>query len=118
MSTIEFVSLLSMSGLYVFAGISHFRKPEFFLKITPPWVAFPLVVNFIVGGIEIILGMALLFNYSRTYAAIGIMALLVAIFPANIYHFQKAKRKGKHIVPTLFRLPLQAVLIYWAYSFI
>jgi len=107
-----------MAGFYVFAGVSHFRVPKFFLKITPTWVPFPEKVNIIVGVIEIVLGLALLYSLTRPYAAIGIIALLIAVFPANIYHFQKARRKGKHIIPTLIRLPIQGLLIYWAYSFI
>lgn len=118
MSTIKLISLLIMSVCYCFAGISHFLNPNFFLKITPKWVPYPEKVNIIVGVIEIILGIALLFSTTRSYAAMGIIALLIAVFPANIYHFQKARRKEKHVIPTLIRLPVQALLIYWAYTFI
>ena len=107
-----------MSAFYCFAGVSHFRKPKFFLKITPKWVPHPEKINIIVGVIEIILGIALLFSITRNYAAMGIIALLIAVFPANIYHFQQARRKGKYIIPTLIRLPIQALLIYWAYTFV
>ena len=118
MSTIELISLLMMSAIYCFAGISHLYKPKFFLKITPKWVPYPEKINIVVGAIEIILGIALLFIMTRSYAAMGIIALLIAVFPANIYHFQKARRKGKHVIPTLIRLPIQALLIYWAHTFI
>jgi uncharacterized membrane protein len=109
---------MAMSGIYIFAGISHLLKPKFFLKITPKWVPNPERVNSIVGVIEIVLGLALLFSVTRHFAAIGIIALLIAVFPANLYHFQKARSKGKHIAPTLIRLPIQGLLIYWAYCFI
>lgn len=118
MATVKLISLLIMSAVYIFAGISHFRKPKIFLKITPKWVPYPEKINVIVGAIEIILGLGLLFSYSRSYAAIGIVALLIAVFPANIYHFQQAKKKGKFIIPTLIRLPVQLLLIYWAYTFV
>lgn len=114
----KLISLLIMSAFYCFAGVSHFRNPKFFLKITPKWVPYPQKVNIFVGIIEIILGVALLFESTRSYAAMGIIALLIAVFPANIYHFQQAQKKGKHIIPTLIRLPIQALLIYWAYTFI
>lgn len=117
MSTIKLISLLLMSAIYCIAGISHFRKPKGFLKITPKWVPYPEKINVIVGSIEIILGIALLFSSTRNYAAIGIIVLLIAVFPANIYHFQQARRKGKFIIPTLIRLPVQVLLIYWAYTF-
>ena len=118
MSTIKLISLLMMSAIYCFAGFSHFRKPNIFLKITPKWVPYPEKINIAVGAIEVILGIALLFSMTRNYAAMGIIALLIAVFPANIYHFQQARRNKKHIIPTLIRLPVQALLIYWAYTFI
>lgn len=109
-----------MAAFYIFAGVSHFRTPKFFLKITPKWVPFPESVNLIVGGIEVLLGILLLIPITRPYAAWGIIALLVAVFPANIYHFQKtmSKGRGKWFWITLIRLPLQGALIYWAYTFV
>ena len=118
MPTIKLISLFLMSAIYCFSGISHFRKPNIFLKITPKWVPYPEKVNLLVGGIEIILGIALLFSRTRSYAAMGIIVLLLAVFPANIYHFQQARKKGKFVIPTLIRLPIQILLIYWAYTFI
>ncbi len=118
MATIKLISLFLMAALYVFAGISHFRQAKFFLKITPKWVPSPEKVNIMVGTIEIALGLALLFSATRHYAAMGIIALLLAVFPANIYHFQQAQKKGKHLIPTLIRLPIQGLLIYWAYTFV
>ncbi len=117
MPTLQLISLLLMAALYIYAGISHFRIPKFFLSITPKWVPEPEKVNIIVGVIEIALGIAVLIPATRSYAAWGIIALLVAVFPANIYHFQKALRKKKMVIPTLIRLPIQALLIYWAYTF-
>lgn len=118
MLDLKTISLYLMAGIYIFAGISHFRNPKFFLKITPKWVPQPEKVNLLVGFIEVFLGLALLFEPVRSYAAVGIIALLLAVFPANFYHFQKTRAKGKMIIPTLIRLPLQFLLIYWAYSFI
>ena len=117
MPSIKLISLIVMSLFYIYAGVSHFRNPRFFLKITPPWVPAPEKVNIIVGVLEIILGIGLWNTITRSYAAWGIIALLIAVFPANYYHFQKAKKKDKHVIPTLIRLPIQALLIYWAYSF-
>ncbi len=118
MTTFQLILLLIQSAFYIFTGVSHFRNPPFFLKMTPKWVPAPEKVNLIVGAIEIILGVALLIPFSRSIAAIGIIILLIAVFPANIYHFQKALKKGKMVIPTLIRLPVQALLIYWAYIFV
>ncbi|SOE19749.1 Uncharacterized membrane protein [Spirosomataceae bacterium TFI 002] len=118
MSTIKLISLIAMAAAYIFAGISHFRIPHFFLKITPKWVPYPEKVNILVGVIEIALGIMLLFSATRHFAALGIIALLIAVFPANFYHYQKTKSKGKNTIPTFIRLPIQLLLIYWAYSFL
>ena len=118
MEVINQVSLIAMSAFYIIAGVFHFLKPKLFLKITPKWVPYPHYINWLVGSIEIILGILLQFDFSRQYAALGVIALLIAVFPANIYHFQKYLKKKRFIIPTLIRLPIQAILIYWAYTFI
>lgn len=118
METIHQISLYLMALLYTFAGYQHFKIPKFFLKITPPWVPAPEKVNIIVGVIEIILGVMLLIPTLRSYAVWGIIALLIAVFPANFYHFQKSLKKKKHVRATAIRLPIQLLLIWWAYSFL
>ncbi len=118
MTTLQLISLILMAALYCFAGITHFRKPKMYLAITPKWVPHPEKVNILVGVIEIVLSIALLYSATRSYSAIGIIALLIAVFPANVYHFKKSVTKGKLILPTLLRLPVQLLLIYWAYTFI
>lgn len=118
MSTSTLVSLILMSAIYCIAGIMHFIKPKGFISITPKWVPSPEKMNILVGIVELILGVALLFDATRSYAAIGIIILLIAVFPANVNHFQKARRKGQGVLITLIRLPIQLLLIYWAYSFI
>lgn len=118
MPTLQLISLILMASFYIFAGVMHFRVPKFFLKMTPKWVPSPEKVNILVGIIEIVLGVGLFFESTRSLAAMGIIALLIAVFPANIYHFQRAIKKGKLVIPTLIRLPMQLVLIWWAYSFV
>ena len=118
MSTLKLISLFTMAFFYAFAGVSHFRKPAFFLAITPKWVPLPEKINLLIGTVEIALGILVLFTSTRTVAAWSIIVLLVLVFPANVYHFQKALKKKKAVILTLIRLPLQALLVYWAYSFV
>ena len=118
MTTIYLFSLVLMAIAYIAAGIAHFRVPKFFLSIMPRWVPMPEVVNKAVGFGEVLLGITLLFSPTRSYAAVGIILLLIAVFPANVYHFQKSLKKNKMIWPTAIRLPIQLLLIYWAYSFV
>lgn len=111
------IGLYIMAAFYAYAGFSHFKNPKFFLKITPPFVPYPEVVNIIVGIAEIALGVMLLIPSTRSIAAWGIIILLIAVFPANIYHHIKARRKGKHVTATIIRLPFQALFIYLAYLY-
>ena len=118
MSTLMLISLIIMIFFYMFAGVSHFMKPKFFLAITPKWVPYPSLINVLIGAIEIVLAILLLFSVTRSFAAWSIIILLVLVFPANVYHLQKALQKKKGVLFTIIRLPLQALLIYWAYIFI
>ncbi|MEZ4887216.1 MAG: DoxX family protein [Chitinophagales bacterium] len=113
----SFILLLLMAAFYIYAGVSHFRHPKFFLRIMPPYIPSPEKVNLLVGAIEVILGVMLLIPATTSLAAWGVIALLIAVFPANIYHHQKARAKGKHVTATLIRLPIQALLVFWAYCY-
>lgn len=107
-----------MAAFYAYAGISHFRNPKFFLKITPPFVPYPEVANIIIGAVEILLGVLLVIPSTRSIGAWGVIILLILVYPANIYHHMKARRKGKHVTATLIRLPIQFLLIYLAYLYV
>lgn len=107
-----------MALFYLYAGLSHFKNPRFFLKITPIWVYKPKIVNIMIGILEVILALGLVFNLTRSFAAIGVIVLLILVFPANVYHFQLSIKNKKNIFLTFLRLPVQLLLIYWAYTFI
>ncbi|MBT8219977.1 MAG: DoxX family protein [Bacteroidia bacterium] len=105
-----------MGIFYIYAGYSHFRIPKFFLKITPQWVPFPEKVNIAVGIVEILLGVLVMFEPTRIYAAWGIIVLLILVFPANIYHLTSGGAGTKVPIKFLWiRLPIQAILILWAW---
>lgn len=112
------ILLFVMGFAYIVAGANHFRNPEFYLKIMPPYLPAPLALIYISGVAEIALGILVLVPRTRSLAAWGIIALLVAVFPANIYmyHHGGAAYGTKDWV-LLARLPLQLLLIYWAYRF-
>jgi uncharacterized membrane protein len=118
MQNIDF-SLYIQAALYALAGINHIVNPRFYLKIMPKWIPRPKQVNILVGIIEFALGMLLILPASQSLAAWGIIALLLAVFPANIYHFQKVQQKRNTLwtAITALRLPLQGLLIYWAYIY-
>ena len=111
---IKIILLYIMAALYVAAGVNHFINPRVYLKIMPPYLPAPTVLNYLSGAAEIILGVALLFPTARPWAAWGIIALLVAVFPANLYMYQH-NTFGIPAWVLLARLPLQLVLIAWAW---
>ena len=105
-----------MAAAFIFAGTMHFVKPKFFLKIVPKWVPYPQWANWISGFFEIVFGVGLLFKATQSISAWGLIALLVAVFPANWYHYQMS-RGTKAEKYTLARLPFQLLFIWWAYQY-
>ncbi|WP_245916117.1 DoxX family protein [Merismopedia glauca] len=98
-------------------GILHFVKPEQFARIVPPPFP-PLLSVYVSGFFEILGGIGLLIPLVSSAAAWGLIALFIAVFPANIYMaMHNIKLDGIPQNPALYwgRLPLQAVLIAWAY---
>ncbi|MCR9015752.1 DoxX family protein [Aquiflexum gelatinilyticum] len=109
--------LYLMGGFYVFAGTMHFVKPRMFIKIIPPYFPKPKLLNAIAGMFELVFGLGLLFEPTRSISAIGIILLLLAVFPANIYMYRKGA-KGIPKWALLLRLPMQFALIAWAYVYV
>lgn len=110
--------LYLMAILYILAGLNHFRKPGMYIKIIPPYFKNPKLLNSISGAAEIILGILLMFPSTSRLAAWGIIALLIAVFPANLFMFQNKKASFNLPKWILFvRLLLQLVLIVWAYRY-
>ena len=101
---------------YIAAGALHFARPEFYLKTMPPYIPWHSAMVQISGACEILGGLGLLFPMTRRAAAWGLVALLIAVFPANIYMATNPVEAGAgSIAPAILwgRLPLQAVFIWW-----
>lgn len=113
------ISLVIMALALVFAGYNHFAKFPFYLKIMPPYIPYKEAMVYISGVAEILLGVLLLVPKTRKIAAWGIIALLIAVFPANIYmylnHQEFAPMMSEQAL--LIRLPIQFLLILWAYIY-
>jgi len=104
--------------LFILAGILHFLKPKFFERIMPDYLPWHKPLVLISGFFEIAVGVGLMISSVQTYAAWGLILLLLTVFPANIEMFLKAWRKHGFTLYTwllLLRLPLQFVLIAWVY---
>lgn len=116
MSKLKTVSLYFMGVAYILAGLNHFIMPEFYLKFMPPYLGWHKELVFISGLIEIGLGTLLFVEQYRRWAAWGIVLLLVAVFPANVYLAQtNGAALGISAAAAWGRLPIQALLILWAW---
>jgi uncharacterized membrane protein len=111
--------MLWLMGIaFVAAGRLHFVRPDFYVKIMPPYLPWHLELVYLSGVAEILLGLLVLIPKCRWLGAWGLIALLVAVFPANI-HMAMNPDSFPEIAPWLLwaRLPLQFVMIAWAYWF-
>jgi uncharacterized membrane protein len=107
--------LLAIS--FIGAGLNHFKNPGFYLSIMPPYLPWPSALHLIAGFFEFVFGVMLLIPRFQRWAAWGLIALLVAVYPANIH---MAIHHELYQLPMIFhwiRLPLQFVLIAWAWWF-
>lgn len=103
---------------YAIAGINHFIHLSFYLKIMPAWLPAHKAFVFISGVAEIIFAMLLLNTSTRKWGAYCIIALLIAVFPANIQMLLNYYREHNPMLwVAILRLPVQLILIWWAYSF-
>jgi uncharacterized membrane protein len=102
----------------VVAGANHFISPATYLAIVPPLLPWPTALVYISGTSEVAGGMGILLPQTRKFAAIGLILLLIAVFPANVYAAQYGMRIGHLAVARWMlwiRLPLQVLLIAWVY---
>jgi uncharacterized membrane protein len=102
----------------VFAGVMHFVRPKGFVRIVPKFLPAPLMLVYVSGFFEVLLGVGLLIPATQRLSAWGLIALYVAVFPANINMAVNHIGFGRDPGPLWLlwlRLPLQLVLIAWAY---
>jgi uncharacterized membrane protein len=105
------------AALFILGGVLHFIVPESYLRIMPPYLPYHRPLVLLSGVFEIALGVLLLVPRFSKLAAWGLIALLIAVFPANIYLYQHQEIWPLTPLVHLLRLPLQGVLILWAYLY-
>ncbi|MBA3713403.1 MAG: DoxX family membrane protein [Pyrinomonadaceae bacterium] len=118
MQTIKLILKWLLGVLFMLAGINHFVSPDFYLKIMPTYLPWHLFLIYVSGFFEVALGVMLLTRSFARVAAWGLIALLLAVLPANV-HMALNPELYPDINPAALwaRLPLQAVLIGWAYRY-
>jgi uncharacterized membrane protein len=109
-----------LAVLFLLAGSLHFLAPQIYLRIVPPYLPAPLALVYLSGAAEMLGGAGLLIPSTRQAAAWGLIALLIAVLPANIYmataHLAAPGITGQSWAQWL-RIPLQLPLIYWAWLY-
>lgn len=116
MQIFKLITRILYGAFYVLAGVMHFVNSDFFLRIMPPYLPFHYAIVLISGVCEIGLGIALMVPKTSRMAGWGLIALLIAVFPANL-HMAMHPDLFSEMSPTALyiRLPIQGLLILWAY---
>lgn len=108
-----------LGGVFVYAGVLHFTKTPMYESVMPPYLPYHRALVFISGACEIAGGLGVPLPFPvRRWAGWGLIALLIAVFPANVnMALHGAVINGAEISPLLLwaRLPFQAVLIAWVW---
>jgi uncharacterized membrane protein len=116
--TFKLLSKYSLGLLFALAGLYHFVNPAFYLRMMPPYLPWHLFLVYLSGLCETALGLLLLVPKYTRLAAWGLIALLVAVFPANLnMAFNPQLFPELSPAALWLRLPLQALLIAWVYWF-
>jgi len=113
-----YLFLSVMAFLYLFAGLTHFKKPRMYERIMPSWLPWHRFFVYLTGVWEMMAAVLVLIPQTRIFAAWSIIVLLVVVFPANIQMARNfRRRKHRYYWATLLRLPLQLLLIWWAWLY-
>ncbi|HEX2079745.1 MAG TPA: DoxX family protein [Longimicrobium sp.] len=111
-------SRLLLAAIFVFSGVMHFVIPASYERIMPPWLPLHRPLVYLSGVLEISGGVGLLIERTRRAAGIGLVLLLIAVWPANLQmlrNAQAADRPAPEQALLWLRLPLQLVLIAWTW---
>lgn len=110
------IALALLALLFFASGCAHFRYTAAFAAIIPPYLPAPRILVQLSGAAELLLGIMVLVPARRRSAGIGLIALMLAVLPANLFMAMEPERFPQFAPWLLWlRLPLQGVLIVWAY---
>ena len=108
----------ALALLMIAAGAIHFINPKIYELIVPRVLPFKRAIVYLSGVAEAALGIALLVPDLQRWAAWGLIALYIAVFPANVSQAMRGIPYGKAPLWLVWaRLPLQAGFIAWAYFY-
>lgn len=108
-----------IAAIFIVSGMLHLIRPAMFVSIMPPWLPSPASLVLLSGLCEMAGAVGILLTATRVAAGWGLIALLVAVFPANIQMLLNAHSAHSSAIwqaSLVARLPLQVALIYWIYA--
>ena len=109
-------SLKALAVFFIGAGVDHFVIPDTYKRIVPPGLGDPAMLVRVSGVAEIAGGVGVLVPRTRRLAGFGLIALLAAVFPANVYMARNPAKFKKIPAWALYaRLPLQPLMMWWAW---
>jgi len=112
------IALLLLAVFFIGAGVNHFLSPDFYTAIMPPYLPWHRELVALSGVFELLGGVAVLIPALRSLAGWGLVALLLAVFPANVHmavHPGPYVEGGVPLWGLYARLPLQLVFLVWAW---
>lgn len=107
--------LIILALLFTAAGVLHFVAPAPYVRIMPPALPAPRLLVALSGAAEVAGGLGLLLPATRRWASWGLLALLLAVFPANMYMLQLHEQLHLPLWALWARLPLQPLLMWWVW---
>jgi|TARA_R110002051_G_scaffold101478_1_gene172299 uncharacterized membrane protein len=108
-----------MGTIYIIAGIMHFIKPKVYLRIMPRYLPYHKPLVLLSGLAEIVLGMGLFFRTTKNLSIYGIIAMLILFLLVHFYMLSSEKASaGLPKWLLLIRLPIQFILMYWAFIYL
>lgn len=116
-SRIKTFFLILLSVFFTYAGIDHLVSPDFYVSIMPPWIPAHLELVYLSGVFEVMGGVGVLIPRFRAFAGAGLVALLIAVYPANLHMaFNPHLFPDIPLVALYIRLALQFLAFYWAWT--
>ena len=106
----------ALAAFFIGAGVNHFVIPGVYKRIVPPGLGDPETLVRVSGVAEVAGGVGVLLPRTRRLAGFGLIALLAAVFPANLHMARNPEKFEKIPAWALYaRLPLQPLMMWWAW---
>lgn len=120
-SRVPQISLVVLVGFYLFAGFNHFRDPDFYYPLIPPYFQYIYEINVLAGVIEVLLALGLSFKQTRRLSAYGIVLMLLAFVPAHTYFIQEGGCMSEGLcvpawVAWVRLIVIHPLLIFWVWK--